>query len=92
MLERLAKPQISIPYNLAQTLDDLGKLFGGGTAQFTAQPFDREGSDLADFNPGFFRKFFTAQFKSQGKAGLGFLAGQGHGDNRARSFVENIMA
>jgi hypothetical protein len=59
---------------------------------FFAKPFDRKGSDLADFHPGFLGQVFFAEMKGERKSSPLRLTGDGKGDNRSGPLIKNVFA
>src|SRR5450759_2297008 len=87
-----AKCDLLLPQNLVQPLDNLGDIGRRYVGQALADPFYRQGSNLADLRPRGFAKLRHFDLQRQWKPGLLRLARQCNGNDRTGSGIEDIVA
>jgi len=70
----------------------MSKLFGINTADLLANTLSRKGANLTDLYPRSLWWLRLQNFMGQREPSALFLAGERHGDHRARALIENVLA
>lgn len=83
---------VQLSDNLEEPFAHQAEFFVGRAPESLADPLARQRADLAHLDPGTLWKLVRREFERQPVSCPGFLARQGHRDDRPRAFVENIVA
>lgn len=80
------------PDDLIQPSYHPGKILRRDPCDSLSHTLDRQGSDLADLDPGSLRQLLGFKTQGQWEACSWFLTGDGNGDHGSRTVVEDIAA